>query len=588
MHFKLKQTEPLSRPTNPWLILIAVGLGAFMAVLDTSIVNVTLPTMQEQLHTNLTTVSWTLHLYNLVFAAFLITAGRLGDIYGRKRFMLIGLLLFATGSLICGMSPSIWCLLGARALQATGAAILSAVSMALVHAAFPKEQRSLAMTVFGSLNALGGALGPIIGGILLPAFGWRSIFFVNVPFCLVGFLLVSRFVPEMRGISEKKRIDVLGLIMISLALFCLVLAIIEGSDWGWMSPGILSLFGWAATSLGFFIFVELRHPEPILDIRLFRRPGFGLSNIATFLYCVALQGGVLLLSLYFLNARGETQLAAALSILPVSFTSLIVPNLMSLGGRFFTPRLRCLLGVGSTALGLGLFCTLTTHSTYFDIAWREAIFGSGIALCVTSFPIVALADVPPEKLGAASGAINTFRQIGFVLGVAFLVSILSGQLKLDSQTARTSAITIVQTDTRLPVELRDDILSQFFAPSIQLPPGQADLLRMIDGHTSWQASKSELVTLNNQIETTYNNQTVYAYALTWAVAAAFPAVGVGVVIALLLILRTGSRFTKREMDPAWSTFYFFSTSGMITESTIQQYLAIQQMPTEPQLPLYTP
>src|SRR5579859_1764820 len=566
-----KLTTPLSRPVNPWLALASLGLGAFMALLDTAIVNVTLSTMQQQLHTDLTTVSWTLHIYNLVFAVFLITAGRLGDLFGRKRCFLVGLLLFAAGSACCGLAPSIVWLLAARALQATGAAFLSAVSMALVHAVFPKEQRVFAMSLFGSLNALGIAAGPIVGGVLLPLFGWRSIFFVNLPFCLLAVLLVSRFVPEMRDPSSKQRFDLLGLITLSLALFCLVLAIIKGGEWGWTSVMTLSLLGWAVVGLFLFVSLESRHPAPLLDPHLFRSAGFSLSNLATLFYSMAIQSGNLFLTLYLLNVRGKTPLETAFFTLPIALSALLIPNTMSRLCRLLTPRLRCLLGVCLMALGLLLFCTLTAQVDYLDTLWRESIFGTGIGCCVGGFPVLALADIPADKLGAASGTINTFRQLGFVLGVALLIGFFSGQLQGQEQAAQATTITLVHSDTHLPIEVQNALLTHLFSSPQAAPPEPNDLVQIIADHPGWQASRGELTVLAAQVRASFETQAFHAYTSIWMLATSFPAVGIGLVIALLIISRR-----KKTQVSAWNTFYFFSLEGAITAQTLQRYLEAHQ------------
>jgi EmrB/QacA subfamily drug resistance transporter len=577
MRVTTSQAKALVHPTNPWLALIALSFGAFVTVLGTSIISVALSTLQVQLHTDLTTASWVLHIYNLLCATCFITAGRLADIYGRKRFVLIGLLLFVTGSLLCGMSPSIWCLLGARALQASGAAIISAVSLALVYALFPQEQRGLSMSIFGSLLALAATIGPAIGGILLSHFGWRSIFFVNIPFCLIGFLLISFFLPEMKNFSEKRRIDLLGLATISPALFCLALAVIEGSDWGWISPQILSLFGWAVIGLVLFVFIERRHPSPLLDITLFFSPGFRLANVATFLYGVGLQSGSLFLSLYFLNARGETEVTTAVATFPVAIAACVIPNIMYFVGRFIAPWLRCVLGLCFMVLGLLLFCMLTMSSTYLDTMWRELIFGAGIGLCLASFPSVALADAPLEKLGVASGTLNTFRLIGYVLGAAFLMGIFSGQFNTNVQIARVESMTMIQTDAHLPIALRDALVAQFSPSNMQKLLSQRDLLQMTNNHPSWQSSRGELAILSKQIEQIFEIQVVHTYTSVWALAATFPMLGLVLVITFLIV--TQQRFPSVKMQvSAWSTFYFFSLSGGITARTIQQYLTAQQLP----------
>ncbi|HZO73652.1 MAG TPA: MFS transporter [Ktedonobacteraceae bacterium] len=379
-----------ARSSHPWLALLSLGFGAFVAILDTSMVNVTLPMLQQSWQTDLSTVSWVLHLYNLLFAICLVPAGRLADLWGRKRLTLLGLLLFLVGSLLCGLSLSLWWLLIARAVQAVGAAFVSALGFALVQVLFPKEQRSLALGLFGSLNAIAAATGPLVGGLLVPLFGWRSIFFANVPCCLAGLISVSCFVLETKARTSHAHLDGWGLLVLLLALVSLVLAIIEGSSWGWTSPAILALFEAAVLGLVLFVMLERQHPSPLLDLRLFGSTGFRLANLATLLYSMALQGGLLLLSLYFLNARGATVLATAQATLPVTLTAFLFPHLLSLMGRRLSLRLRSLLGLGLMALGLLLLWPMTMQTTWLDTLWREALFGAGIGVCLASFPAVAL------------------------------------------------------------------------------------------------------------------------------------------------------------------------------------------------------
>lgn len=246
------QEGVVPRSSHPWLALTALGFGAFVVILDTSMVNVTLPTLQQSWLTDLPSVSWVLHLYNLLLATCLIPAGRLADLFGRKRMTLLGLLLFTAGSILCGLSSSLVWLLGARAAQAVGGAFVSALGFALVQELFPKHQCRLALGLFGSLNAVAAAIGPFIGGLLVPLFGWRSIFFVNVPFCLAGLLSVRCFVAERKARASNAQLDGWGLLVLLLALVSLVLSIIEGSAWGWTSPAILALFEGAGLGLALF------------------------------------------------------------------------------------------------------------------------------------------------------------------------------------------------------------------------------------------------------------------------------------------------------------------------------------------------
>lgn len=566
-------TRAMAAPVRPWLALVSLGFGAFVAILDTSMVNVTLPILQQHWQTDLPTVSWVLHLYNLLLAVCLVPAGRLADLWGRKRVTLLGLLLFLAGSVLCGLSPSLWWLLGARAVQAVGAACVSALGFALVQALFPKEHRRLALGLFGSLNAVAAATGPLVGGWLVPLFGWRAIFLVNVPFCLAGLLSVSFFVPESKERTNKAQLDGWGLVVLLLTLESLVLAIIEASSWGWTSPAVLALVEAAVLGLALFVALERQHPSPLLDLRLFGSMGFRLANLATLLYSMAVQGGLLLLSLYFLNARGASVLATAQATLPVTVTAFLFPHLLSLVGRRLSLRLRCLLGLGLMTLGLLLLWPMTMQTTWLDTLWREALFGAGIGVCLAIFPAVALAEVPAEHLGAASGTLTTFRQVGIVLGVALLIGMFSGQLPGHLHTARSDAMTLVQTDARLPGPLRQAVVTELLPSQMQTAPNARDLVQMTDDHPQWQPFKGELLVLGHQMEQLFAAETVQAYTTVWALAALFPVGGISCVVGLLLSRRRSG--ARPRQATTWESCYFFSRSGAITATTIAQYLAAQ-------------
>lgn len=271
------------QPVRPWVALAAVLIGFCMAILDTTIVNIAIPSMQTSLKADLTSISWVLNAYNLVYAVLLVTAGRFADQYGRKRLFMLGMILFSLGSLCCGLAqafgqisgtPAINWLIGFRALQGTGTAALAPVSLAIILAVFPAEKRGAAIGAWGALAGLAGALGAVIGGFLIQTFGWPWIFFVNLPVCLVGLVMLVLFVPETRDPHVGKRMDVPGMLTLTVALFCLVLAIIEGNDWNWTSLPILALFGAALASLILFVFVEVRQQEPIVNFSLLKARSF--------------------------------------------------------------------------------------------------------------------------------------------------------------------------------------------------------------------------------------------------------------------------------------------------------------------------
>ena len=477
------------KPVNPWLVLISLVFGFFMSLLDITIVNIAIPSIQSSLNTNLTTVTWVLNAYSLVFAILLVTMGRFADQYGRKRLFMIGMIIFSLGSLLCALSPTMasltgwpainW-LIGFRAFQAIGAAALNPVSLAIIIAVFPRERRGAAIGVWGALSGLAAAAGPVLGGFLVQNFDWRWIFFVNLPFCIVGLIMVAIFVPETRELGTSKKLDPLGLLTLSTAIFCLVLAIIQGNDWGWTSTPILSLFAGALIALVLFFIVESRVPEPIVDFSLFRIRSFSASSVSIFLFGIAIQGAFLLLVLYFIDAQGYSQLDAAYAIIPIPLASFVVSAFSGAFSQRISPRIAGIVGMALLAIGFFTLATLNANSTWLDTTWRGIIIGAGMGLCFQSFPNMALSEIPRAKLGVGSGVFNTFRQVGFVLGVAILISLFVGQIQTNVQKATTNSIQIVQNNTSVPAQFHQPIIKGVQsagsnANSSQIEPQSVDL-----------------------------------------------------------------------------------------------------------------
>ena len=437
-----------AKPVKPWLVLTAVLFGFVMAMLDTTIMNIAIPSIQTSLSADLLSISWVLNAYNLMYAVLLITVGRFADQYGRKRLLLIAMILFSLGSLGCafaqvcgrisGTSAIDW-LIGVRALQGMGAAGLTPVSLAILMAVFPVHKRGAALGVWGAVAGMGAACGPLIGGLLVQVLDWRWIFLVNLPICAVGIVMTVLFVPETRDPSVSRHIDVPGLLTLTMAIFCLVLAVIEGNEWGWSSVPILSLFGAAMGSVILFVMVEAWQREPIVDLSLFKAWSFTGTNITVLLFGIALQGATLIAVLYFTNALGYSQLHAAYALIPIALASFVASLLAGKLSSKVTPSMMCLAGMALVALGLGLLGLLSTEASFMDIAWRGLLMGGGIGLAFQSLPILSLSQVPHAKLGVGSGVFNTFRLIGSVLGVAILVSVLTGQLHANLEQANHTA-----------------------------------------------------------------------------------------------------------------------------------------------------
>ena len=552
------------KPANPWLALLALVFGLFMALLDVTIVNIAIPSIQGDLHTDLTTVTWVLNAYSLVFAVLLVTMGRFADQYGRKRIFLLGMVIFSVGSLLCALAPTIasltgvagidW-LIGARAFQAIGAASLNPVSLAIIMAVFPRERRGAAIGIWGALSGIAAATGPVLGGYLVQNFDWRWIFFVNLPFCIIGLFMVAMFVPETREPGVSRRIDIPGIITLSAAVFCLVLAIIQGNDWGWSSTPILSLFGGAVLATILFFVVELKVKEPIIDFSLFKIGSFTSASFAMFVFGIAIQGAFLILVLYFIYAQGYTQLNAAYAILPIPVASFIVSAFSGAFSQKINPRISALLGMTLLAVGFFLLFTLNVNSTLLDTIWRGLIIGAGMGMCFQSFPNIALSEVPRAKLGVGSGVFNTFRQIGFVLGVAILISLFVGQIQTNITRASNNAIQIVQNDTAIPAQFRPLIINGLkqavnnAGNSQQLSSQNVDLTQFANNAPpQFRAqARASLKALGDKITAEFQKGVVQSFTTTW-LAAAFAAV-VGVLLTFFTLVsrrKRGSLVPKSE------------------------------------------
>ena len=536
-------TLPGGRTVNPWVVLLSIISGFFMSLLDATIVNIALPSIQSNLSTDLSTVSWVINAYSIVFAVLLVTMGRFADQFGRKRMFMIGMVLFSVGSLACALAPSIGWLIAARAFQGIGAATLNPISLAIITAVFPPQKRGAAIGIWGALAGLAAAIGPVLGGFLLEAgkgnLEWRWIFFVNLPFCVIGLFLTWRNVPETRDLNTSKRIDVLGLATLSIGLFCLILAITEGgkdADWDWLGVREIGLYVGAVVGLLAFYFVETRQKEPILDFGLFRIRSFSAANLGTFMFSVASTGVFLMLVLYFQNALGYNALDAAYAVLPLPLASFVIAAVSGrLSGRF-EPRFLAMLGLLLLGVGLLLLYTVGADTDYIFVAFYSALTGAGLGFCFTSFPGIVLAEVPRAKYGVASGAFNTARQIGFTIGVAILISLFTSQLKPNLTTARDNSIAIVRADTKLPSEIRDRIVTglQRIDPnntdrnSSNASVNLVDQVKRIPGIPAQAvaAITPELEVLNGKIGHEFKSASISAFNVTWFASAMFALFGI--------------------------------------------------------------
>jgi len=402
--------------------LVAVCTTTFMLLLDITIVNVALPSIQRRLHAGLTGLQWVVDAYALTLAALILTAGALADRYGRRLVFLVGVLVFSTASLLCGLAWNIAVLDVARALQGIGGAALFATALALIGHDYRGPDMGGAIAIWGATVGAAVASGPLVGGILTDTLGWRWVFFVNPVGTFAMFVALTRM-GESRD-EQAVRADVWGLLTFSASLFLIVFGVLRGNSSGWTSPLIVGSLVGGIVLLAIFVVVELRQPRPMLDIGLFRVPAFVGVSVATFCIGAGMFALFPYLSIYFQDILGYSPLGAGLLFLPLTVFVFAVP----LATRKLAPRapLRLLLTVGLTlvAVSLALMYGLTASSHWTALLPGFIVAGIGIGLANPAIAAAALRVVDPSRTGMASGINNAFRLSGVAIGVAALGAIL--------------------------------------------------------------------------------------------------------------------------------------------------------------------
>lgn len=415
------QDRPAALRAGP---LAAICLGYFMVILDTMVVTVALPSIGRELRTSVAGLQWVTAGYTLVFAGLLLSAGTLGDRYGPKRVFQAGLAVFTVASAGCGLAPSTAVLVAARLLQGLGAALMVPASLALLQAAYPdRAARARAFGVWGGVAGIAAASGPIIGGLLVTGLGWRSIFFVNLPFGLGAMALTARFVPSPDGRRQSLDLTAQGLGV--AALGALTAALIEAGPLGWGSPAVLAGFGVAAAAGLAFVAVERSSAAPMLPLRFFASHTFSAASAVGLLINFGFYGQLFAATLYFQDIQGYSALVTGLALLPegamASVGSFASGRIMARTG----PRLPMIAGLGLGGLGLLGWLAATSHSAYLVLVAPLMAAGLGMSLTMPAATAAVMGSAPPDRAGLASGVVNTARQVGGVLGVALLGTLVS-------------------------------------------------------------------------------------------------------------------------------------------------------------------
>jgi EmrB/QacA subfamily drug resistance transporter len=410
----------LATAPGRWVVAATV-LGSGMAALDATVVGIALPAIGRDFHAGVATVQWVVDAYTLTLAGLLLLGGTLGDSYGRRRMFAIGTVWFAIASLLCGVAPDAPVLIAARALQGVGAALLTPGSLAILQASFAEEDRAGAIGAWSGLGGIATAIGPFLGGWLISAVSWRLVFFINLPLAAVVVAIAVRHVPETRAPGPVPRLDLRGAVCISGALAGLTYGLIAASADGWGSVSVLAPLAAGAVLLGLFIAVEAKEPQPMLPLGVFASRQFSAANAVTFVVYAALGGLLFLVPVVLQVVHGYSPMEAGLSLLPVTFIMLALSSRSGALAARIGPRLQMSAGPLVLAGSLALFTRIGGSGDYLTaVLPAVVVFGFGVAIMVAPLTATALAAVPADHAGVASGVNNDVARAAGLIAVAVL------------------------------------------------------------------------------------------------------------------------------------------------------------------------
>src|SRR5262249_51954066 len=395
-----------------WWTLAAVSFGLFMIMLDNTIVNVALPSIQSSLHLKISELEWVVTGYALTFGALMLTGGKLADLMGRRLIFVAGLVIFTLSSLACGLAGSASVLIAARVVQGVGAALMNPATLSIITVTFPPRQRGTAIGIWAGVSALALAFGPLVGGLITEHINWNWIFFINVPVGVLGILAAFAFIDESRDTSHEQRPDVPGLVTSALGLFALSYALIEANSYGWTSARILASFAIAAVSPGLFVVLELHQRLPMLDLSLFRNVTFAGANTVMLLIGLAMFGVFLSVSLYIQPIPGYSPIQAGASFLPWPvLIILIAPQAGRMSDRI-GPRPLVASGMVLLTGSLLLFAQMGPHESFWSLLPAMLLGGVGMSLAMAPVTAAAMGAVSRDKAGVGSAVLDSARQGG--------------------------------------------------------------------------------------------------------------------------------------------------------------------------------
>jgi EmrB/QacA subfamily drug resistance transporter len=449
---------------NPWLVLVVLTSGFFMILLDTTIVNVAIPAMSAGLNTTLDQILWVLNAYILTYAVLLITAGRLGDLYGQRNLFAIGLFVFTVASALCGFSQTANELIAARILQGIGGAILTPQTLAIITTLFPPERRGAAFGIWGGVAGLATITGPTAGGAIITYIDWRWIFFVNVPIGIAALIATFAIIPDIRP-GRHHGWDVLGVVLATTGLFAIVFGLIEGQRYNWGEIGsygitIPEVIIGGAAIIAVFLVWERYQAEPLVPLSLFKDRNFAVANWVAAAISFGMLSLFLPIVIYLQSVRGFSALTAGLTLAPMSLTSMFTAPFAGrladkVGGKWILTT-----GISLFTVGFGwLTFVAGPDSTWINFLGPAIVAGAGMGMTFAPMTTIAMRNISPQMSGAASGILNTTRQLGAAIGSAVVGAILQNQL---ATTLHTQAVAHASS---LPASFRAQFIAAFSSVS---------------------------------------------------------------------------------------------------------------------------
>jgi EmrB/QacA subfamily drug resistance transporter len=436
----------ITEENSRWWTLAAMCFALFMVMLDNTVVNVSLPSIQRDLHASLSSLEWTVNAYTLTFAVLMVTGGRLGDIFGRRTLFLFGVVVFGFSSLAIGFSPSDAWLVGFRAVQGVGAAFMMPATLSIITQAFPPEQRGTAIGTWAGVSAMALAIGPVLGGFLTEDVNWRAIFFINPPIAIITVAVTLFAARNSRDETVSRSVDFPGIAAITVGLTALVLALVEGNSWGWGSTRIVGLLVLAVGGLVGFAVIEMRVRAPMVDFAFFRSRSFLGSNVVGFFVSFAMLAQFFFLALYMQNILHYSPLQSGLRFLP---STVVLVVMGPLAGRLTDrvgPRPLMTLGLVLVSASIFLQSGISVHTSYARLLPGFVLMGLGIGLVMSPMSTAAMNSVDRTKAGAASGVLSMSRMVGGTFGVAVMGALITalGRSNIDSRLPQLPASTRAQ------------------------------------------------------------------------------------------------------------------------------------------------